>query len=285
MVYGKDKNGDKKTYLDRFIEHKTGKGGVYLYDAISKFGETDFYIELVEEGPFEYIKRREAEESKNTLFSNNAGWNGNTGNAIYNSPEKIVEITKKRMLVEDQRVLKFKKSFGKLDKTRILNKRRDTISKKTDEEIYNWRSKIVKSIKGETKYSNERIERQSKTLKEKWKNPTDKMLIGNKKSADWKRGKTKENWKVMETHSKYMELKVKGKNNPMFKHYYITPLGKFETFEQASIFFNAPKMSGIRKLCKCPDKVITKTIAKFSNLPSSFIGMTAKEAGFGLEWV
>lgn len=274
-----------KTYLDRFEEHKIGKGGKRLYEGMCKFGIENFFIELIESGPFEYISKRENEESKNTLFAKNLGWNGNAGNAIYNDKETIKLIVSKRMVNEDTRILKFKETYKKLDQKPIQAKRNNTISNKSKEDIKNWRTGIAANVKGQTKETNERIKRQSETLKLKWENPTSEMLEGVRKSSDWKKGKNKENWDVMKKHSEFMKNKVRGKNNPMFKHYYITPLGKFETWGDANIAHFARTKNTIRNLCKNPETLISKRLAFRANLADEWVGQKAKDAGFGLEYV
>jgi len=280
MVYAAN-----KTYLDRFEEHKIGKGGKHLYKGILEYGESEFRVELVETGDFEYISKREELESKHTLYAHGSGWNGNSGHSIFNTPETIKIINSKRQLKEVERIAKFKESYGQLDQQKIQEKRSNTIANKSVSEIHKWRKSIPNSWRGDTKKTNKKLRKQSNALKKTWENPTDAMIEGIRKSANWKIGKNKDNWDVMRKHSEKMKIKVKGKNNPMFKHFYITPLGKFETYQEASNAHGAIKKSSIQRLCKNPDKIITKTIAKFSNLDFSFINKTAKEAGFGLEFI
>ena len=280
MTYTKNKN-----YLDRFEEHKIGKGGIHLYKGMCEYGVENFTIELVDIGSFEDISDREKKETKNTLYKQNMGWNGNTGNAIFNTPEKIKMIVSKRKKNENVRVEKFKESYKKLDQKIIQNKRKNTIKNKSEEEIKSWRTSITKNVKGQNKNTNDRIKRQSETLKEKWKNPTESMLTGVKKCAEWRRGKNKHNCIIMMEHSERMKGKYKGINNPMFKHYYITPLGKFESYLEANITHNSSSKHTIQKLCKNPNKVITKTIARGANLDSTYIDKTSKDVGFGLEYV
>lgn len=91
-----------KNYTQRFKEHMTGKGGVYLWNELQSGNATieDFVIELLEEGEQDdvYFKNQEEFyiEHLNTLWPN--GYNGNKGNYIVQTPEVIQKARETRRI-------------------------------------------------------------------------------------------------------------------------------------------------------------------------------------------
>ena len=207
-----------KTYLERFEEHKCGKGGKHLYKAIQEHGEECFEIELVDGGTREYVSKREDEESKKTLFARGEGYNGNSGNAIFNTEEVYANIIKNRN--EEKRVAKWRATIE---------------ANKENEE---W----VKQVG----------ERRSQSIKDKWKNPTQAMLDGKKKEAQTKLGK--KNPKSSITRKGMMM----GEKNGNFKFWWVTPKGKFATQEEACLACGYKAGNTIRRLCNTPDKKVSK---------------------------
>tara|TARA_R110000822_G_scaffold20911_1_gene66615 strand:- start:2020 stop:2802 length:783 start_codon:yes stop_codon:yes gene_type:complete len=207
-----------KTYLERFEEHKCGKGGKHLYKAIQEHGEECFEIELVDGGTREYVSKREDEESKKTLFARGEGYNGNSGNAIFNTEEVYANIIKNRN--EEKRVAKWRATME---------------ANKENEE---W----VKQVG----------ERRSQSIKDKWKNPTQAMLDGKKKEAQTKLGK--KNPKSSITRKGMMM----GEKNGNFKFWWVTPKGKFATQEEACLACGYKAGNTIRRLCNTPDKKVSK---------------------------
>ena len=229
-----------KTFLDRWEEHKNGKGGKFLYQAIQEHGADNFTINLIEEGEFDYISQREREESTYTQYYNGTGYNGNIGHAIYNSPNTIKQMIANR------------------DEQGRVHKWQETIKRKS----------------GDIEWVEARRASKSEAMKKRWEEPTTKMVAGKIKESLTKTGRRNRQ------HSEWMSGRFIGVNNSNFKFWWVTPDGTFETLNAIEEFYHTKKVSGIKSLCKVPGKMITKTIAKNGNLKSDLIGMTAIDAGF-----
>lgn len=84
-----------KTYLDRFAEHMSGLGGVWIWKDIQegKSQPSDFVIEIIEQGneSVDYYRQMEIYyiEVFNSLYPQ--GYNGNKGNYIVQTPETIAK--------------------------------------------------------------------------------------------------------------------------------------------------------------------------------------------------
>lgn len=84
--------------------------------------------------------------------------------------------------------------------------------------------------------------------------------------------------------------KLKGKNYPKFKGYFITPIGKFENYLEACENLKMGKCSLYNYCINQNDRKITKlSRSKNSYLKANFseeiVGKTYKEIGFGFEYV
>jgi hypothetical protein len=90
IVFGKN-----KTINDRFREHMTGKGGIFLYtEGVLKFGEKNFIIEEIETNDLNSIRDLESKLNKNNLWP--IGYNGNYSHAIVVTDEQHKKITKSK---------------------------------------------------------------------------------------------------------------------------------------------------------------------------------------------
>jgi len=238
----------RKNYLNRYKEHLSGKGGKYLYKGMLKYGKTNFYIKLIEEGSFEHIQKREIQECKNTLFKHSKGWNGNVGKAIYCSKDS-------------------------------LKKTKNTIKNKPLSQILNWRYSIPSNWRGKTKYNCEKLKRQSESLKKRWKNPTKKMLLGKIKEAKTKSKQTKYNCERLKKHSNSMKGRFLGENNNSFRGWWITPYGKYDTLKKAGLSIGYKIPENVKKFCVKNIK-ITNCILKRTNLPLNFLNKRSFDVGF-----
>lgn len=184
-----------KTYLDRFIDHLTGKPGcgAHLHRAILKYGKENFTTELVQEGDLDQIRLREIEESTKTLYAKQSGWNGNMGRIIPFSLEN-------------------------------LEKRRQTIANTPVHEYRKWHQSLLNNIKR----TPDRVKRQKESLKKRWLNPTIKMLEGKQKEALTKKGRTKYNHKGCKIQSEKMMGRYSCGT-------WITPFGHFNTAKLAGL--------------------------------------------------
>jgi len=244
IVYQKN-----KTYLNRFDEHMSGKGGKYLYQGVKKYGCDSFFVELIEEGEFNYIHGREILESKNTLFKQNKGWNGNSGYAIFNTQESI-------------------------------DKRKATISKLSEYEYKNWRQSIPNNWRGKTKYNSIKLRKQSVSLKKRWESPTPQMILGKMQEAKTKKGRNKFNHNGIKQQSIKMKGRFLGLKNPSWRGFWLTPYGKYNTLHEAGVSIGYKIPENVRILCKT-NKIITKCICKNTNLSFEYIGKRSFEIGFG----
>lgn len=76
-----------KTYLDRFQEHLSGRGGVYIKKLIEDGApKDDFKTELLGIYPLDECKQREADLAKTSLYP--VGLNGNSGSFVVQT-EKV----------------------------------------------------------------------------------------------------------------------------------------------------------------------------------------------------
>jgi len=235
-----------KTYLDRFEEHVKGKGGVHIYKAIQEYGRDAFDVELIEEGSKEYVSEREDQESKKTLYVRGEGYNGNVGNAIFNTKEAIDKIISKR----------------------------DEVKR-----VETWHATMEKNKKDQ-EWVEKRKNRKSKAIKEKWKNPTRAMLDGKKREAQTKLGKK------LPKSSIAKKGKMMGEENSNFKFWWCTPKGKFATLREASLACGYQCRQGITiaRLCNAPNKKISRQTCNTLNMPHLY-GKTHLECGFYREYV
>jgi len=273
-----------KTYLDRFEEHINGRGGKFLYQGILKYGKENFYIELVEEGDFEYIRDREILESKNTMYQKNMGWNGNVGKAIFNDERTIeTSILKRKNTIKNRTPKEWKNIKKKLSKSVIesLEKRAETISKKSKEEIENWHNSIRLSRLGKNKETSESVRKQAISMKNRYTAPTKKMIAGWKKISKTQTGKTKFNNLGTKRQSEKMLGRNTGKSNISWKGYWVTPKGKFETLKQAADSIHSKNLDGVKFLCLGKRSKFTKTLIKNYNLPMDYLGVSPLSVGFG----
>jgi len=272
-----------KTYLDRFEKHLKGKGGKFLYKAILQYGSENFIVELIDEGDFDYIYKREIKESANTLYKDGTGYNGNTGRAIFNDKETIKLIIQKRKERYNKEVFqqKLKKAYEFKDRCAITEKYKATVSLKSKEDIGIWRKSICNSIRGCNKTNNERIKRQSESLINAWKDPSEKMLQGKIKEARTKTGQTKLNHEGRRMQAEKMMGRFVGAKNSSFKGYWLTPKGKFESAKDAGINMGFIKhVRNIARICLY-NRIITKCYAKNSPELLPYVGNSSYEVGFG----
>lgn len=144
--------------------------------------------------------------------------------------------------------------------------------KKTKEEISEIRSQAIK------KWMEENPEEQQEKMLKINKNP-DKI----EKTAAKHRG-MKRTEETCQNISLSLIGKGKGKDNAEFKGYYITPYGKFDSLEAASIGTGNSKIC-VRDRCRILNH---KTVKLFSHLKDpkitkDMIGKTWKELGWGFE--
>ena len=270
-----------KTYLERFEEHKCGKGGKHLYKAIQEHGEECFEIELVDGGTREYVSKREDEESKKTLFARGEGYNGNSGNAIFNTEEVYANIIKNRN--EEKRVAKWRATMEANKENeewvkQVGERRSQSIKNRNEEKrVAKWRATIEANKENE-EWVKQVGERRSQSIKDKWKNPTQAMLDGKKKEAQTKLGK--KNPKSSITRKGMMM----GEKNGNFKFWWVTPKGKFATQEEACLACGYKAGNTIRRLCNTPDKKVSKQTCNTLGMHYLY-GKTHRECGFYREYV
>jgi hypothetical protein len=272
-----------KTYLDRFEEHMNGEGGKHLYKGVIQYGRDCFKTQLVEEGELSYILQREIDESKHTQYKQKCGWNGNVGRAIYNDENILQQILQKRTLKQketSQKVSNTQKKFNSEKKQLIQIKRKNTIKNKAPEDIERWRKSIAAGWKGRTKQECEKLQKQSNTLKEKWKSPTPQMLAGKIKESLTKTGRTKENHDGIRRQSEKLKGKRTGESNPSFKGWWMTPYGKFPSLLLAGKSVGYSQPENVRKLCTKNTK-IDRRILNHTNLPEIFFKCMSWDIGFG----
>jgi hypothetical protein len=272
-----------KTYKDRFIEHMDGKGGNHLYKGVLKYGRDAFSIDLIEEGSIDYIRQREVVESIHTQYKQHCGWNGNVGKAIHNSLETIEIIKQKKSLKQketSQKVSDTQRGFSLEKKQNIQTKRNATIANKTPEEISLWRISIVSGWKGKTKEECEKLQKNSKSMIERCKQPTEKMLLGRKKQSLTKTGRTKETHEGTRRQSEKMKGQLTGEKNPSFKGWWITPFGRFPSIIAAGKSVGYKNPQNVKKLCIRNVK-IDKRILNSTNLDKKFFKCWSLDIGFG----
>jgi group I intron endonuclease len=90
-------------------------------------------------------------------------------------------------------------------------------------------------------------------------------------------------------HSEKMK-KLKGKDYPKLKGYFITPLGKFESYKEACVELGMGATSLYNNCINLNEKKITslshsKNRFLKNNYDKSIVGKTYKELGFGFEYV
>jgi hypothetical protein len=134
------------------------------------------------------------------------------------------------------------------------------------------RKKISQTTRGRTKSDSHR-ENLSKSLKgkKKSKEHIEKISLA-RTGSKWTEDQ-KENLKKVRP--------SKGKNNPIFSGWYITPWGYYETPQLAKD--NAPfeiAEAGIRKYCKYNNE---KVITNNNPIRSEYVGKTPKELGYGFK--
>ncbi len=85
-------------------------------------------------------------------------------------------------------------------------------------------------------------------------------------------------------HSPEITKKYSGKNNYQFKGYYITPYGKYETLNEASINTGIGWQK-IKKRCVIDNnrKLTINAIRQAKDLDNTMIGKTFKDIGWGFE--
>lgn len=75
-----------KSYIERFEEHKNGRGGRILFtEGINKHGSSNFVCDLIVEGELQEIREWENVNAKSNLWP--VGYNGNAGRVIINTIE------------------------------------------------------------------------------------------------------------------------------------------------------------------------------------------------------
>lgn len=278
IVYRKN-----KTYLDRFEEHMSGRGGKHLYKGVLKYGRDSFSIELIKTGSLKQIRNLEIQQTKNTQFKQQKGWNGNVGMAIYNDKKTLQRIAQKRQLKQKETSFKAAntlKSYSLEKKKQIQAKRQNTINKKTKKELWEWRQAIVRGWKGKTKNNCLKLKKQSEAMKLRWKNPTKTMLLGKIKESKTKTGRTKFNHSGIKAQSEKMKGKRVGVNNPSFKGWWVTPFGKFATLSEAGRSVGYVNPENVRKLC-IKNVKIDKRIINSTNLSAEYKDKTSLAVGFG----
>ena len=274
-----------KTYKDRFVEHMTGKGGKHIYKGVLEYGKNAFNIELIEEGNVNYIRQREVEETAHTQYKRHQGWNGNVGKAIYNDQETIENIKLKKSLKQketSQKVSATQLNFSLEKKQNIQKKRKNTIANKTPEEILQWRNSITSGWRGKTKNECEKLQKNSKSMSERWKRPTEKMLLGVEKQASTKRGRTKENHEGVRNQSEKIRGKFTGEKNPSFKGWWITPFGRFSSVNAAGKSVGYKNPENVKNLCVINTK-IDKRIINNTFIDKKFYKCWSHDIGFGFE--
>ena len=275
---------ENKSYLDRFEEHMTGKGGKFLYQGVLQYGRGDFKVELIKEDEFNVIRDLEKMYSKDTLFKQKNGWNGNTGRAIINTPNDILIGCQKRAAKQLETTLKYKetmKLLGDEHKKKRSDKWINTVRNMHPDKLVIWRNKHAMSIKGKNKNNCEYRQKQSLSLKRRWSQPSEDMIHGCKKASVTKTGRTKDTYSHLRDHSEWMKGRFVGENNSSFKGYWVTPTGRYPSLKQAreSIQFNSSDMV-MKQLCTS-NKIITRIILQRSHmLPADWLGKRSKDIGF-----
>lgn len=267
MVHKKD-----KTIEQRFNDHKQGMGGRFLYKAMQEFGVDNFIIEKVERGDLDYIRQREVEETANTLYVHGRGYNGNCGKCIILDEE----MRKRRITNTDQaiRVKKWKDTYIK-NKSNHDYSRNEEFLKKLEENNYS-------KIRGKTKHESERLQKLSISNKQRWDNPTEKMLIGKQKSIQTNKNKSLE--EKQEILKKQLETKKQKRLQGLYKIspcIWNTPLGNFKTAKEGADTFNIG-VSTFKTWCIKNKQILKRHHKHNENIKPEWDGKHTHELGFSM---
>lgn len=86
--------------------------------------------------------------------------------------------------------------------------------------------------------------------------------------------------KTRDDHSRKMKM-LKGEGYPKFKGWFVTPIGKFDSYKDACEATGL-SVGSLYNYCKKSDKIVTKrTIANSKHFNDSHLGKSYKQIGFG----
>lgn len=257
-----------KLILIDFKNILTGKKGCgrYIHKAIVEYGSDNFIVQLLEEGDFQHIWRREIEESKKHLFHKGMGYNGNCGRAIYNDPATMKKIMEKTKLKRNKTIMKYKK-WAMENRQFMSDKRKkylENLKLSDPEKVKSWNANRSKARKNKTKETHNNVAKQANSMRLRAKNPTEHMLNGNKKRSSTMKGRC-------------------GSQAKAFSGYYVTPFGKFESLLQCRKITGIAETSilflckGDRKISLLRQKYLMR-LSCFKNF--EFSDKTSRELGF-----
>lgn len=265
-----------KTIEQRLEDHIKGRSsGKFIHKAIEELGKEHFCISEVERGELQYIIKRETEESAKCLWVKREGYNGNTGKCII-----LDDDMKKKRLSNTNQIEKSKKWRETYDKNKHLYNYTHSDKTKIKQENINY-----SQIRGQTKYSSERLKKLSNSIKERWKNPTTSMLNGIEKMRNTMKGQTKENCNRIKKFVDTIKNKdITGENAPNFKYYWMTPLGRYSTAENAARDLDLG-LSTLLTWCSCNKKIYKNHYKNNDKIIEEWNGKYTKDIGFRKELV
>jgi hypothetical protein len=266
VVHKKD-----KTIQQRLTDHIEGRGGKFLFQAIQEYGVDNFIIEEVERGDLEYILLRETEETANTLYMHGKGYNGNCGKCIILNEE----MWERKIANTDQetRVKRWKETYNKNKHLHNYNRDNEFL-KKQEKNNYS-------QIRGKTKNESERLLKLSISNKQRWDNPTEKMIEGKLKSIETNKNKTPEEKQLII--QKQLETKKTKRMNGEYMlsspYSWHTPIGVFKDATAGATAFGIG-YSTFKTWCK-KNKQILKRHHKFNDkIPHDWDNKFTKDIGF-----
>jgi len=259
-----------KTIQQRFEDHARGVGGRYLFKAIQEFGVENFTIEEIERGELEYIRQREIEETANTLFVHDKGYNGNCGKCIILNEEMWVR--KIANTNQETRVPKWKETYNK-NRYKHDYSRDANFLEKQEQNNYS-------KIRGKTKHECERLQKLADSNKQKWQQPTESMILGKIKSIETNKKKSAEEKQIIQDkQNAARKLKQEQGLYTTSPCTWFTPIGTFKTAEEGAVKFGIG-VATFKTWCVNNKQILKRHHKHNENILSEWDNLYTHDIGF-----